>query len=197
MDAKRIPVFRLWYVFIALLVLAACCASLLWANRSLQKKNRLLVEEVARVSGTRGPPVGSSISFLHGLTISGQDVRLDLAARESGTLLLVLSPVCPYCGDNFHNWRDILRLVPSDQVIWADVTGRVDARYLASVAIPANSNVIRLYPEVRTLYDLNVTPTTLLLGPHGLVSWKWSGVMSDEEVKQLRGLLKSANARIQ
>ncbi len=128
--------------------------------------------------------------MLRGQTISGQNATVDLSQREKGTLLLVLSPTCQYCKANFHNWRDLLPFVSSDQVVWVDLSGTADANYLASVAIPSEATVIRLNPEERTLYGLSVTPTTVLLGPHGVVRDAWPGLLGQEQLDQLRRLLK-------
>lgn len=195
MDVVQISAPKSRYAAdIAVLVLAIACGVLLLMNHKLQKQNRLLVEQFRSLSTAQGPPVGSKISLLRGHTISGQNATLDLSQRENRTLLLVLSPVCPYSRANFHNWQDLLPLVPPDEVVWVDLTGAADASYLASVAIPANANVIRLNPEERTLYSLNATPTTVLLGPHGVVRGVWPGLMGNEQVDQLRGLLRSPGA---
>jgi len=190
MDGEQASVVRSRYTFIALLVLTLSCGVLLWMNHALQKQARLLVEQVRNLSAAQGPPVGSSISFLRGHTISGQNVTLDLSNRQNGTLLLVLSPTCRYTKLNFPHWRDLLPLVPSDQVVYVDLTGTADSTYLASVTIPASANVIRLDPEERTLYSLGATPTTVLLGPHGVVRGVWAGLMRDDQVDQLRELLR-------
>jgi hypothetical protein len=179
------------YAGIATLTLVVACAVLLWVNHGLQKQNRLMDEQLRSLSTGQGPPVGSKISFLRGHTVSGQPATLDLSQRENRTLLLVLSPQCKYTKLNFSHWRDLLSRVPLDQIIYVDLTDTADFDYLASVAVPSNANLIRLDPEERTLYSLSVTPTTVLLGPHGVVRFVWPGVMGQEQSDQLWRLLKS------
>jgi len=193
MVGAQVPAPKERYAGIAVLVLTIACGVLLWMNHALQKENRSLFEEFRSLSTAQGPPVGSTISYLRGRTISGQNVTLDLARRESGTLLLVLSPQCKYTKLNFRHWRDVLPLVSVDQVVYVDLTGTADSSYLASVAIPANAKVIRLDPEERTLYNLSVTPTTVLLGAHGVVRGVWPGLLNGEREEELRRLLKPPN----
>ena len=127
MDVVQISAPKSRYAAdIAVLVLAIACGVLLLMNHKLQKQNRLLVEQFRSLSTAQGPPVGSKISLLRGHTISGQNATLDLSQRENRTLLLVLSPVCPYSRANFHNWQDLLPLVPPDEVVWVDLTGAAE-----------------------------------------------------------------------
>jgi hypothetical protein len=121
-------------------------------------------------------------------------MTLDLSQRDSGTLLLVLSPTCPHCKANFHNWTNLLSLVPASQVVWVDVTGTANASYLASVNLPASANVIRLSTEDRARYDLFATPTTIWLGSHAVVKSEWAGELQDGDIKQLQNTLKSPGA---
>jgi len=189
MDAARISATKSRYADVVVLVLAVVCGILLFVNHKLQKQNRLLVEQFRSLSTAQGPPVGSKISLLRGHTISGQNIALDLSHRENGTLLLVLSPLCQYTKLNFPRWREILLLVPPDQVVYVDLTGTADSGYLASAAIPVSAEVIRLDPEERTLYSLTITPTTVLLGPRGVVRAVWPGLMSEEQAQEVRRLL--------
>jgi len=182
------------YAYIAVLVLTLACGVLLVVNHKLQTQNNQLVAQYHVLSITEGPPVGSRIPSLHGESISGQPITLDLSKRDSGTLLLVLSPTCPHCKANFHNWKNLLPLVPASQVVWVDVTGTVNAAYLASVAIPASANVIRVSAEDRARYNLFATPTTIWLQSHAVVKNEWAGELQDADIKQLRNTLTSPGA---
>ena len=180
--------------FIPVLVLAVTCAVLLVINHKLQKQNIVLVEQYRALSTTQGPPVGSRIPLLHGTSVSGESVTMDLTQRDAGTLLLILSPKCPHCKANFHHWQDLLPLVPANQVVWVDVTNTADQAYLASVAIPSGASVIRLDTQDRSLYNVAATPTTIWLDPHGVVKHVWTGELQDDEIKQIRQTLGSPNA---
>jgi hypothetical protein len=116
-------------------------------------------------------------------------VTIDLSEGDSDTLLLVLSPSCPYCKINFHNWRTILSAARRARVICLDVTDTADVGYLKAFGIPATATVLRLTPGEAMARLFAGTPTTVLLSPHGVVRWAYSGVMKDEQLNELRGLV--------
>jgi hypothetical protein len=193
MDNRKISVIRFRSTFATIFALMICAGYLLWKDHRLQKQNHTQAEQLKRrTDAQQAPRVGSTMSLLRGHTISQQNVTLDLSRRESGTLLLVLSPVCPYCRVNFHNWRDLLQGVSPDRVVWVDLTSTADARYMTTVGIPAKANFILLNADDTNQNRLIATPTTVLLDPHGVVRWSSSGIMSGEQVAQLRGLLTSS-----
>jgi hypothetical protein len=193
-EEKRSPFDQSRYAFIAVIVLTVTCVVLLVVNHKLQKQNIILAAQFRSLSDAEGPPVGSKIPSLHGTSISGQGMTLNLAQHASGMLLLVLSPTCPHCKANFHNWRDLMPLLPANQVAWVDLTDTSDALYLASAAIPADALVIHLDPKDRSLYNLVATPTTIWLGPGGLVKHVWAGELSDDQISQIRETLRSPNS---
>jgi hypothetical protein len=133
--------------------------------------------------------IGNHLPQLHGRTISQDDIVLNLAAQKHGTLILVLSPVCPYCRVNFHNWREVVKVARHDQVVWVDITNTADSTYLSSVGILPSENLILLEDKECRRLGLVVTPTTILVDSHGIIKWLWSGLMNDKQVNQLRSLL--------
>jgi hypothetical protein len=150
---------------------------------------------IKQINAQSGPMVGSKISLLSGRDISHRTETIDVSHRKMGTVLLVLSPVCPYCRVNFHNWRDLLRGVSQNRVIWVDLTGTADSRYMATVGIPSKANLILLNEDDAQHNRLVATPTTVLLDPHGLVVWSSSGIISSLQVNQIRGFLVSSHVR--
>ncbi|MDR3578189.1 MAG: hypothetical protein P4L50_30370 [Anaerolineaceae bacterium] len=135
-----------------------------------------------------GPSVGSTIPLLRGQSVNDHEMTIDLARRETSTLLLALSPGCPHCRINFHNWREIVNLMKLDDVVWVDVTGTANADYLLSFGIPADACVIRLSQVDREADHLTSTPTTIWLDPHGVVRWAYVGELQSEEMEALRRL---------
>ena len=157
---------------------------------ALRNKNNQQVQRRNDTQQHQSPLVGAAIHALHGRNFSNEEVLLDLSHRKSRTLLLITSPVCPFCRVNFHNWREVLRGVPKDEVVWVDVTGKADTQYRTLFGIPSEATFVRLLPDDVNLENLSVTPTTLLLDANGVVRWEWSGMMGEEQVVQLRNLLQ-------
>lgn len=138
--------------------------------------------------GKDGPLVGSTIDILAGQDITGTAVSVDLSHREKGTLLLVLSPHCPFCRINFQNWREILTTVPKDEVVWVDVTDTADQMYLVTVGISSDAKLIKLTSSTAAARQLLVTPTTVLLDQHGKVRLSATGVLHGDDVAQFKKL---------
>jgi hypothetical protein len=135
--------------------------------------------------------IGSTISNLYGHTITNQTLKLNLTHQRGDTLVLVLSPSCPYCRINFHNWRTIIGIVPpNDRVVWADLTGTADPKYLKTYGIVEKATIILLDSQANPIKTLP-TPTTILLDSNGIVKWTHSGVLDVDQVKQIKLLLAS------
>lgn len=190
-NIRKVFAARFWPVLSIALMLTTASSYAVWKNHKTRRQDRAQTEHLNKSLSVQGPPIGTTISTLRGRTLSHQNVTFDFSHRKRETLLLVLSPVCPYCRVNFHNWRDILQTVPADQVVWVDLTGTADARYIATVGIPANANFISLEQGGANSNCLASTPTTVLLDSYGVVRWSLSGIMNDEQVGELRNLLKS------
>jgi hypothetical protein len=183
------------YIARILLALVTALAVLLLAGDQLSKrgwKQQVNLRQAGKSGRQPNSPtmlVGTTIVSLRGRTISDQKTTVDLSHRKHGTLLLVLSPVCPYCRVNLHNWRNLLQGLSSDEVLWVDITGTADSRYLATAGISENANVILLDDDPINRNRFTATPTTVLLDPNGVVKWAWSGIMGDEQLDRVRTLL--------
>ena len=178
---------RQWPIFAILFFI--CCAVLLWTNHRLQVDNADLHAQLENLASLKGPAPGSTIATLRGQAISGEDLSLNLADRRSNTLLFIFSPVCKFCKENLSNWQTLMSVAKPDRVVWADVTGKVDATYQATASIPPAASIIRLNPEERTLYAFDSTPTTVLLSKDGTVIWRYAGVLEHAQIEELRKLL--------
>ena len=179
------------YTSVALLILTGACCVLLFMNHKLQIQNTSLIQQYRSLSGTGGPPVGTKIPTLHGVSVAGFNETVDLSQRANGALLLVLSPTCPHCKANFHNWQDLVLQISKQQVFWVDVAPGTDAKYLAELGVPSGPHLIRLDSHERDLYKFGVTPTTIWLNADGVVQHVWVGELSEDDIKEIREILKS------
>ncbi len=166
--------------------------TLLGFTISLQRHNRRLVLQLQAMSAADGPTVGSHISILHGQSISHKEVEFNTSTNRKQTLLLVFSPSCPYCKRNLPSWQQILTHISGVDVVYLDLSGSITSTYLANSGLPQTFPLVTLAPEERLLYNLRVTPTTVLLNPSGGVQGKWVGVMSSTEIAELYHLLGHA-----
>ncbi len=179
---------------IAVVILVATCAVLLVVNQQLRSQNLHLIDQYHALSARGGPPVGSKIPALHGTTVSGEPLTLALAQRDRGALLLILSPSCPHCKANLRNWQALMPMVSPKNVFLIDVSDTADQIYLNSIAMPADTSLMRLNLPERSLYSVTLTPMTIWMGPHGVVKQVWTGELQDDQIKQIQSTLLGAQA---
>ena len=168
-----------------LVTLIAAVVTLTAQNVTLQNHNRRLSSEIEALSNAEGPPIGSRISVLHGQSPVHKDLTLPTSAGGRKTLLLVLSPTCPYCKVNLPTWKEILQSSTHSNVIYVDISGNVPQSYLRASGLPDQFPLIELNPEERLLYDFRATPTTVVLDSTGAVTGKWTGVMTPKQTSDL------------
>ena len=182
------PVFRGLEIATFALLVAAVLA-LLAVNLILQHHNRLLTNRIRSLSAADGPPLGSHMVIFRGESISHEHLAINTATNGRKTLLLVFSPSCPYCKVNMPVWKAALTRNKGVNVLYVDLSGTATANCLQSSGLPPNFPLMSLNPEERLLYDLRVTPTTVVLDPSGAVTGKWAGVMTPSEADDLERLL--------
>jgi hypothetical protein len=120
--------------------------------------------------------------------MDGKELTIDLANRSGKSLLLIFSPVCKYCSDNWTYWHKLLEDARGATVIFGDVTANVEPEYFRKAGgVPAH--VIRIGHEVRSVLNLGVTPMTIVLSPKGRVDGVWIGVLTDAKVRAVESLL--------
>jgi ABC-type proline/glycine betaine transport system permease subunit len=71
----------------------------------------------------------------------------------------------------------------------ADTSGGVEQQYFRDVGIPVPADVIKLGLQTKIVYNLNVAPATVLIGPNGRVEWVWVGVLTKDAMGSLRRIL--------
>jgi hypothetical protein len=135
------------------------------------------------------PAIGSVMMPLQGLSMSHKDMTIDLSHRRHRSILFVLSPACPFCRVNLHNWRDIAHTIPLRNIVWADITATADDTYLMRSGIPKDSRVILLKQADANSRRLVVTPTTVVLDSNGAVIWSRIGILAPGDVTQVEKLV--------
>ena len=180
------------YLRIALVTCLTFSALLLGINFWLLHENAQLRLHNANLSSADGPVIGSHISTLQGSDLSKRPITLDLAHRNSPTLLLVFSPTCPYCRKNLPNWLNVLNDSPAANVVYVDLTGSVTPAYFSQTKLPLRGIPIHLLAEEGILHNLKVTPTTVVVDRNGIVKGSWAGVLSLSQQIELERLLKTS-----
>ena len=175
-------------------LLSTLCICLLYTNVRLTATAKQLEAREQSVNTGKGPVVGSHIRSLGNTSTLIPSSLGDHGAL--GSFVLVFSPDCRYCKANVSNWNTLTKKHPDLQVLIADLTGDPQKRGLTGMAIPSNAVMVTLKSADQILYNLRVTPTTLILDRNGIVKGSWAGILSSADLTQMEAsvqLLQSTN----
>ena len=168
------------------LLLLSCCLVLLGYNFALQRKVAVLWKENRYLVSTEAPVVDSFVRRIDGLDLSNQETSIDFTSRSKPTLLLVFSPACRFCAENWPNWHKLLQSAADANVVFADTSGLADLGYFQKVGISPPIQLVKIGLQTKLASKLNATPTTILLAPGGRVKGAWVGLLSDDDLKTAR-----------
>ena len=149
-------------------------------------------------SPTRHPNVESTASpsneIIHtvdGHTIEGEPISFDFQRQKKHTLLFVMTPSCPFCRINFHNWRSLLASPVHIPVVWVDTSDSATENYRAVFGLDKEEKVIKISGTDNKSFPFWTTPTTALIKPDGHIEWSREGVLTSADVAWLKRRLNN------
>lgn len=169
-------------------VMALGAVLLLATNVFLHNQLHDARKKVALLEASQGPQVGSYFKGVTGVDLGNRPVQIDYANHRGKTLFLVLSPACQYCSENWPFWRELLAGQASG-VVLADTSGGVTQDYFRQHGIEAPQGVIRLDSHMKEVYDLHLTPTTIVIGDGGRIEGVWLGLLTKGRVASIKKAL--------
>src|SRR5690554_6931322 len=158
-------------------------AGLVFLNFRLVDHNRELSTQVEAFYRSIEMPVGARVPPVHGFDRDGGEVFVDPITEELPVLLLVFSPFCPACDENWPMWQPLLaaQRASGGKVIPVDISGVVQDDYLIAHGIDSEQVMIDVAPETNMAYRFRFTPQTLIVHV-GQVVAGWTGVLTEEDV---------------
>ena len=182
------------------IALGACCVVLLTINIALIRQNRQLKAQVSLPPPELEAPAGMSVPDLKGFDLSGKPVEVAYGKDPRKVLLLVYSPTCGFCAQNWPQWWDLMSALNRDAVrpVAVDVTATSTSVFLSEHRLNGFPVMNQVDPTARMRYRFQLTPQTILVDQDGKVEKVWSGVLNTaavEELKQRTGSNKPANLR--
>ena len=158
------------------IVLVVNTVRLVQTNRSLTRQIINMHRSIELSAGARVPPVA-------GTDFAGRDYSLDTASETAPVLLLVFSPTCPACNQNWPQWDSLVATQEKlgGKIVAVDISGRVRDDYLAVHGLARHAVLTAVAPETAMSYRFRFTPQTLILRK-GEVVRGWTGVLRDEDV---------------
>ncbi len=179
--------------------ISACCVVLLAANIALLRQNRQLKAQLSLPPPTLEAAAGSQMPDLRGFDPDGKPVEVDYGKDPRKVLVLVFSPMCPFCDQNWPKWEQVISSLDRSVVrpVGVDVTSTVTAPFLSQHQLTGLPVFLKVEPKVTVNYHFQLTPQTILVDRAGKVEKVWTGVMTDSAVtdlKQRTGGSKTASA---
>jgi hypothetical protein len=132
---------------------------------------------------------------LEGLDISQRSVSLDVADPHETTVVFIFSPECGACKRNWKNWDSLL--ASHADGLWKPV--------FVNIGQPT-SQEFRIYHNLQNLslidqasknsvlsYRMYFTPETLVVNRDGVITGAWTGVLTDQSIKDFLHDVKTTN----
>lgn len=166
------------------------CIAMTGANVYLLHLNRNLSSSSAGTAHSAALPIGKEIRTISGIGFDNAPISIDTSTQKA-TVLMVYSPVCPYCERNWPNWSSLTKPVQNEKVnfVAVDITGKATPEFLTKKHMARIRSLHRMDP--RELVDLNLmeTPETILIGADSKVKKTWYGVLSEDNLTELNRMI--------
>lgn len=168
--------------------ISACCVVLLAANIALIHQNNQLKAQLSVPPPALEIAAGTQMPDLRGFDPEGKPVEVEYGKDPRKVLVLVFSPTCPFCDQNWPKWEQVITSLDRSVVrpVGVDVTSTSKAPFLSQHQLTGLPVLEKVEPQVMLNYRFQLTPQTILLDPGGKVEKVWTGVMTDSSVADLK-----------
>jgi hypothetical protein len=131
-------------------------------------------------------PAGYHVPTLKGKFPDGRDAALAYGVDRRYTILLVYSPACPICEDNWDNWDEIIHHSDSAVRIAAvDLSNTTRPDYVSAHKMERMPILQHLDAASMLDYRLRKTPETIVIDPVGMVVGSWIGALDRKAVREI------------
>jgi hypothetical protein len=179
--------------------ISACCVVLLAANIALIRQNRQLKAQLSLPPPALEAAAGTQMPDLRGFDPDGKPVEVLYGKDARKVLVLVFSPTCAFCDQNWPKWEQVISSLDRSAVrpVAVDVTSTTTAGFVSQHQLASLPVFLKVDPRATLDYRFHLTPQTILVGPNGKVERVWTGVLNDSamaDLKQRLGGSKTASA---
>jgi hypothetical protein len=177
--------------------ISSCCVVLLAANIALIHQNNQLKTRLALPPPELEAARGAQMPDLRGFDLAGKPVEVLYGKDPRKVLVLVYSPTCPFCDQNWPKWQAMITSLDPSVVrtVAVDVSSSSSEAFLQQHQLAGLPVFEKVDPQATVNYRFQLTPQTILVDPAGKIERVWTGVLNDSaltEIKQLSGASKTA-----
>jgi peroxiredoxin len=165
-----------------------CCVVLLGVNIALIRQNRQLKAQLSQPPPAMEAAAGAQMPELRGFDPEGKPVEVQYGKDPRKVLVLVFSPTCPFCDQNWPRWEQVISSLDRSVVrpVGVDVTSTSTAVFLSQHQLTGLPVFFKVDPQAMMNYRFQLTPQTILVDHAGRVEKVWTGVMTESAVAELR-----------
>lgn len=177
--------------------ISGCCLLLLVTNIALIRQNRELKARLALPPPQLEAAHGAQMPDLRGFDPTGKPVEVLYGKDPRKVLVLVYSPTCAFCDQNWSKWQAMITsLAPSAvRTVAVDVSSNSSEVFIQQHQLVGLPVFQKVDPQATVNYRFQLTPQTILVDSTGKVEKVWTGVLNDSalaEIKQLSDATKTA-----
>jgi hypothetical protein len=177
--------------------IAVCCLLLLAANIALIHQNSQLKARLAAPPPQLEAAQGAQMPDLRGFDLAGKPLEILYGKDPRKVLVLVYSPTCAFCKQNWPKWQAMITSLDPSAVrtVAVDVTSSSSEIFIQQHQLAGLPVFQKVDPQATVDYRFQLTPQTILVDPTGKVEKVWTGVLNDStlsEIKRLSGASKTA-----
>ncbi len=161
--------------------LSACCVVLLAANIAL-------IPQLSLPPPVMEAAAGAQVPDLRGVDLEGKPVEVLYGKDSRKVLVLVFSPTCPFCDQNWPKWQQVISSLDRSAVrpVLVDVTSTTTAGFVSQHQLSGLPVILKADPRATVDYRMHLTPQTILVDPNGKVEKVWTGVLNDSSLADLK-----------
>jgi thiol-disulfide isomerase/thioredoxin len=166
------------------------CVVMTGANIYLLHLNKNLKTATAGTLRSAGLPAGKEVKAISGVGFNGEPLSFSTSGGHA-TLLMVYSPVCPYCERNWPNWSSLVNTAHYNNVnfLAVDLTEKAPPDFLVKKNMAHTTAIHRMDPQEIVDLNLMLTPETVLVGQDSKIKKAWYGVLSRADLAELNKML--------
>lgn len=168
--------------------ISGCCLLLLCANVALIRQNSQLKARLALPPPALEASAGAQVPDLRGVDPEGKPVEVLYGKDSRKVLVLVFSPTCPFCDQNWPGWQRVISSLDRSAVrpVAVDVTSATTAGFVLQHQLAGMPVLLKVDPRATLDYRFQLTPQTILVDPAGKVEKVWTGVLNDSSLAELQ-----------
>jgi peroxiredoxin len=179
---------RKWPIVLGVMLFTASYGLIIWSHAKV-------ATAFDQYRGRMELQVGDKVTALDGADLRGSPLRVQYDDKRR-TLLVAFTAECPFCTNNWPNWRRLFdqARAANVRIVGVDLNGTATPEFLAERGLKESPVFTRLDYRSGMSYKLQAVPTTMLIDVDGRVQHKWEGVLPEKQMRALElGFRSSTN----